>query len=287
MAPQDGAGCRASRLSPCDPPATHRRPPYHRRRTIEPASDRALALARGGTPVFPCKEDKRPACPNGFKDASADPDEVRRLWRRYPGPLIGVPTGGASGLAVLDVDVRHGGDAWLHDNFDALGRTRVHATRSGGFHLVFQHKAGLRCSAGRIAPGVDVRAEGGFVIWWPGAGLGVLDDAPSAPWPAWLSLQLCRREDKPVRRNSAGANHSIRVMGYRALEGVLRAVADAPEGRRRNVAFWAACRLGEQVSIGVMDAHQAIDLVVRAAEQAGLEHAEARRAAREGVCHTS
>jgi hypothetical protein len=25
----------------------------------------------------------------------------------------------------------------------------------------------LRCSRGRIAPGVDVRADGGYVIWWP------------------------------------------------------------------------------------------------------------------------
>jgi hypothetical protein len=34
-------------------------------------------------------------------------------------------------------------------------------------HFFFQHAPGLRCSRGLIAPGVDVRADGGYVIWWP------------------------------------------------------------------------------------------------------------------------
>jgi hypothetical protein len=47
-------------------------------------------------------------------------------------------------------------------------------------HLIFQHAAGLRCSAEKIAAGVDVRAIGGYVIWWPAAGLPVPAEMPIA-----------------------------------------------------------------------------------------------------------
>ncbi len=66
----------------------------------------AQALARNcGYKVFPCRvHDKRPTCPHGFRQASNDPAEIARLWRRYPGGLIGIATGQASGIDVLDID---------------------------------------------------------------------------------------------------------------------------------------------------------------------------------------
>lgn len=97
------------------------------------AAVKALAVAAElGLPVFPRRLDKRPACPHGYKDATRDPDAIRELWRRYPGPLIGVPTGMASGIDVLDIDPRHGGDDWLSAHADRLLVTRSHRTRSGG-----------------------------------------------------------------------------------------------------------------------------------------------------------
>lgn len=65
-----------------------------------------LALNRSWS-VFPCRNDKRPACPHGFKDAVSEPGAVADLWRRFPGPLIGVATGLMSGLFVLDLDIKH------------------------------------------------------------------------------------------------------------------------------------------------------------------------------------
>ena len=132
-------------------------------------------------PCFPCGFDKRPLTPRGFKDASSDAETVEALWRHYPGPLIGVPTGESSGLAVIDIDPRHGGHEWLAAQ--NLPVTRVHATRGGGSHFLFRHRQGLKCSIGRIASGVDIRAEGGYFIWWPAAGFGVLCNAPPTDWP--------------------------------------------------------------------------------------------------------
>ncbi len=63
----------------------------------------AQNLARNcGLPVFPCRaENKRPATPHGFKDASRDPTIIARLFRHPDAALIGIPTGEASGLSVL------------------------------------------------------------------------------------------------------------------------------------------------------------------------------------------
>jgi putative DNA primase/helicase len=138
-------------------------------------------------PIFPCRwETKKPTCDRGFYAATTDPTEIDRLWRDRPGRLKGVPTGEASGLAILDIDTRHDGEAWLAEFEATFGfpTTRIHATRSGGMHFVFRHRAGLRKSEGLIASGVDIRAEGSYAVWWPAAGYRVLCEGPVAPWPA-------------------------------------------------------------------------------------------------------
>ena len=48
---------------------------------------------------------------------------------------------------------------------------------------------GMRNSADKIAPGVDVRGTGGYVIRWDVCGFGVLDETEPAEWPTWLIEQ--------------------------------------------------------------------------------------------------
>jgi hypothetical protein len=147
----------------------------------------AFVLAEQGYACFPCRADKRPACPHGFQDATSDREGVVALWLGHSGPLVGVATGPASHLAVLDIDAEHSeARSWYAQHRDRLLPTRVHRTRSGGLHLVYGDCDGLRCSVSKIARGVEVRAEGGYAIWWPAAGLPVLSDAPIAPWPDWI-----------------------------------------------------------------------------------------------------
>ena len=61
-----------------------------------------------GFPVFPCKQDKSPLTPHGFKDATTDLDIIEKYWNRHPNALIGVPTGGVSDLFVIDIDNGNG-----------------------------------------------------------------------------------------------------------------------------------------------------------------------------------
>jgi hypothetical protein len=239
----------------------------------------ALALARDGLPSFPCRADKRPATPRGFQDAVSDPDELRQLWRRHPGLLIGVPTGEASGAAVLDLDIPRHPEAgeWWTLNRHRLPQTRTHRTRSGGLHLLYRHRPGLRCWAGRPVPGIDGRADGGYIIWWPAAEVPVLCDVPSAPWPAWLLVDL-QSSTSPVRPNVR-----VTVPDEYALANLVRLVAGAPPGQRNNLAYWAACRAGEMVASGLIGAETAAAVIARAAMRAGLSQPEAERTAWSGL----
>jgi hypothetical protein len=235
----------------------------------------ALSLIRQGFPCFPCRADKTPATPHGFKDATHDSNMLRELWRRCPGALIGIPTGENSGFDVLDIDPRHGADRWFAEHRYRLPTTRVHRTRSGGLHLLFEHEKGLRCSAGRIAAGVDVRATGGYVIWWPAAGLAVLSENSVAQWPEWLRVQLlsCRR---PMTQR-------ITVPDRYALMRLVQLIAGAREGERNDLTYWAACRAGEMVASGLLGADAAVTVIAEAAARAGLPRAEAERTAWSGV----
>lgn len=235
-----------------------------------------MALIDKGLPCFPCHFDKKPATPRGYKNATSARESIIELWRCYPGPLIGVPTGGLSGLDVLDIDPRNAGDAWLGRHKVRLPVTRVHQTRGGGFHLFFQHESGLRSSAGRIAAGVDVRADGGYIIWWPCVGLPVISEVPVAPWPNWLLRQ--QLPSAPRRISSR-----IRVPDDHELMHLIRLIARAREGERNNLTFWAACRAGEMVASGMLKADAAVGLIAEAATRSGLPRPEAERTVWSGI----
>ena len=128
-----------------------------------------------GLPIFPCNLAKEPLSVRGFKSARRG-----AKWKHWP--LVGFPTGAASGIDVVDIDPT--GVKWFDANFDALPQTRAHETQRG-FHLLFKHAPGLRCSTSKIAPGVDVRADGGYAIWWPATGRPI-EDHPICEMPDWL-----------------------------------------------------------------------------------------------------
>ena len=128
----------------------------------------ALTLAAKGLAVFPCGvAAKVPATPHGLKDATTDTDLIRQWWRTDPNYNIAVATGAVSKIFVIDVD---GVDAEfelrrLEAEYGALPPSIEVITARPGRHIYFRWPAQpIRNSAGKIAPGIDVRGDGGYVL---------------------------------------------------------------------------------------------------------------------------
>ena len=143
----------------------------------------ALAYAELGYPVFPCVPGgKAPITAHGFKDATTEPARIEAWWDKYPSANIGMPT---ADLLVIDVD---GADnAWPNDPEKAqdLACGPVSLTPRGGRHHIFRQPNGKvwKNTASKIAPKVDTRANGGYIVVPPS----VVDDKPYR-WAETLEL---------------------------------------------------------------------------------------------------
>lgn len=139
------------------------------RPALSPALAAALGYAARGWHVFPLRpRGKEPATPHGCRDATADRAAIRAWWTRAPDANIGIACG-PSHLVVVDLDRDKGGpDAWagLRKRLGFDDATVTCLTGGGGVHLYFQAPDGVtvRNSAGKLGEGIDVRAEGGYVV---------------------------------------------------------------------------------------------------------------------------
>ena len=158
----------------------------------------ALTYAELGYPVFPCVPGrKKPLCEHGCNDATTDAEQIERWWTERPNANVGIAT---AGLLVLDIDVE---TKWLSDDPDKAAELAVaplSLTAGGGRQFVFRQPAGKawRNTASRIAPYVDTRADGGYIVAPPSVLAGgkayrwaegmTLDDPPEnlPDPPAWL-----------------------------------------------------------------------------------------------------
>ncbi len=178
----------------------------------------ALAYAKRGWPVVPlhtlrpdgnctctkagnCKSPaKHPVTKKGFHSATTDKATIRKWYARFPKANVGIITGTASGLVVLDVDAGEGRDGedslnYLSEKHGPLLSTVEGRTGDGGRHIFFAHPGGRIPSKVAIAPGLDVRGDGSFVVappslhasgrrykWIPERAPGEVGLAPLPPW---------------------------------------------------------------------------------------------------------
>ena len=243
----------------------------------------ALDVAARGFPVFPvrlcsdaclkCDVCKAPASPHGFQDASLDSEQIQGLWSKYPGQLIGTPTGKTSGFDVLDLDSAKHPEAvsWWMSNRQRIPFTRVHQTGSGGLHLLFQHNELARTGNNRLGEGIDVKANGGYIVWWPAFGRRVSCDAPVNEWPDWL---IAKQQPKAPPFSSFPRGTS------KNLESVARFVESLQEGSRNSGTFWGFCRAYEAVNAGLVSEAEAFSIITQAALRTGLGSREVSAVAR-------
>jgi len=177
---------------------------------------------------------KHPLTAHGFKDATRDAAQIRDWWNRWPTANLGIVTGKAGGLVVLDIDLRHRGIESLKElerQYQRLPIGPCVRTGSGGEHRYFSHPGFTVNSKIGLRPGVDLRGDGGYVV---GAGSDHLSgnrylwkygrkpsDIGLPAIPLWLLELVC--EQKPTRTQSEKSiPEGLRNSTLASLGGAMR-----------------------------------------------------------------
>lgn len=275
----------------------------------------ALAAAEQGWHVFPLRpHTKRPAlhgetacprtgpCADGHRKweqrATTDPDRIHATWSRAP-YNVGIATG-PSGLVVVDLDVpkdKGSSDApsgaatfaaLCERTGHRLPATRRTRTASGGQHLYFTTPAGVRLgnTAGTLAPLVDTRAWGGYVVAagsvTPSGPYETVNTAVAAELPFWLLELLRPAPPRPVPPLSLPTVSGSRA-AVAALEAECAVVAGAPDKQRNITLNRCAFKVGRFVAWGDISRHVVEEAFQAAGESSGLTAAECRATIRSAL----
>lgn len=216
----------------------------------------AAALARRGLPVFPCAPGaKHPLTRRGFRDATVDLGQVQTWWGRHPDANIGVPTGFASGLDVVDVDVHERGTG-----FTAFEQARAAdlvngwawlvRTPSGGLHAYFPRLASSEQRSWQVpSRHIDFRGDGGYIIVPPSRVTTASGELRA--YELIAAAQHRAEQVDAVRLRSflepprpTLSQRGSGLLGSRP-DKLAEWVASQPEGGRNRGLFWAACRMAE------------------------------------------
>ena len=243
----------------------------------------AQTLGDAGIPVFPCVPGgKRPLTAHGFQDASSDPDVIGRWWRHQPDANLGVPTGAAGGVDVVDVDVHRGESgyaAFEHARRAGFveGWAWLVRTPSGGLHAYFLHDQAREQRSWQVpSKHVDFRGDGGYIVVPPSRVIGE-DNVVRGYRPIAIA-----EHHRPRPVDAAGLRGfldpprlmrpptDLPAVGARP-DKLADWVASRPEGARNGGLFWAACRMAENGH----DLSTTTSLLGEAAYAAGLPEREA------------
>jgi RecA-family ATPase len=242
----------------------------------------ALEYAGRGWPVLPLNG-KLPATAHGVLDATTDPTTIRRRWSQQ-NYNIGIATGRASGLCVVDIDP--GGEdtlADLEDRYGSLPDT-VEAHTGRGRHLYFKVPQGVSVANGVhcLGHGLDVRGDGGYVVA-PGSyhketGRDYCwevdhdpEDVELALAPRWI-LDLLSNKDINGNRTQPGSEIIVQDLeptsyGLAALEAECTVVAAAKIGTQEDTLNKAAFNLGQLIESGDLPNEMARDRLIEAGLQ--------------------
>jgi hypothetical protein len=239
--------------------------------------------------------------------ASTSRDQIIEWWEKMPTSNVGVLCGPRSDLLVVDLDFKP--DRGIDGRAALAALEAVHGPvplgprvcrGSGSLHMYFAYEPRLRNSVGNV-PGIDVRAEDGFVVgalsfhaslgdrylWVDGtAELPLpmiptwLIDALSKPGPAGKRKKPPRRADKHQRTDLPSSSTAYAAAALRAETAN---VAAAEEGSRNSTLNNAAFLLGTLVGAGAIDRAHVEQALLDAALVCDLPDEEAERTIASGL----
>ena len=154
-----------------------------------------------GFSIIPVSKTKIPYLSSWQRRRIAQASEVREWIEKFPDLNLGVVTGSASQIVILDVDVSHGEDGLeslkaMEREYGPLPKTPVARTATGGEHYYFRYQGQPLRRAIRFRPGLDLLAEDSYAVLPPSTGKNGrvyawdvdahIEDVELAELPSWL-----------------------------------------------------------------------------------------------------
>lgn len=231
--------------------------------------------------VFPVRLDSKAPAIKGWHDAAKPLQEWLEDYTWAQHTRWGAPAGPVNGWWVLDIDPRHGGLeslSALQSLYGILPPTRVVKTPSGGTHMYWKWVKGcelLTNTAGKLGPGLDIRAEGGMVLVPPTAGYEVMSNSEDlAEAPTWLLALLMPAVSARTSSPAGDGEEPIRnprTWGAGAVASAVKEIREAPAGSRDHTMNRNAYGLGRVVVACGLDRDKVVDLLVTTAIEAGYD----------------
>ena len=204
---------------------------------------------------------------------------------------VGLRTGAVSGVVVIDADP--GADLAPLD----LPATITARTGRDGQHLYYRYTRPVGNSTGKLGPHIDVRGDGGQVVYpgsvHPETGRRYEWAEGLAPWQVAIAelpahiLERLNGHDVAADVAHVGPTLPRTANGDRyvqaALEGELGALRAAAEGQRNETLNKAAFSLGTLVGGGHLNRQEVEQALQTAAEAVGLEPEEVKATVRSGL----
>jgi hypothetical protein len=285
-------------------------------------ADAAARYAAAGWPVHPlhdtivghcscrhgpdCRQPgKHPRTADGFHDATTHAAVVARWWQRWPHANIGIPTGPASRMAVIDLDGPAGTSTWHALTAHHGTVATATAVTPHGRHHWYRLPDGLTVprSIRGLGDGVDLLGNDGYAIAPPST-ITICPKHPNvpcgtrytwtpptrhlAPLPSWVPQQLREQRQRSDGRRTVNHVHQRqpdtsatgsgttrqvrhpRSYALAALRGETERVAHAAAGRRNDTLNYAAWRLAPHLRNGTLTEPEIRDALARAADACGL-----------------
>lgn len=247
-------------------------------------ADSAISYAQTeGLYVFPLQErGKVPLVAHGLDDATLDAMTIETWWERWPNANIAIRTGD---LVVVDEDRPAALTELAAKHGETIPVTRIARTGKGRHYYFTQPSDGrIRNTTGKLAPGIDTRGDGGYVVAPPsvhpdGGVYAWESTAPPAPFPPWMAALLTEPKPKPVTPFLGRST----PYAQRALEAEHHSVATAAEGSRNHALNAAAFSLAQLVAGGELDEQDMRSSLEAAARACGLPDKEALATINSGI----
>jgi hypothetical protein len=272
--------------------------------TTTPFKTFANAYLQRGWFIFPLRPNgKEPVTPNGFKDASNDPEVIENWIRRYPNSNIGIATE-ASHLIVIDCDaskgetpptpwnqpgIKEGVDVFLTaieesgHQFDF--NTFTVSTPNNGWHYYFQDQGAPIQSRANVSGlwRVDIRSKGGYIVA-PGSCLASgsyeVDTIGSlSPMPLWMRTLVSPEKSTTFTSIKTSRSTYSKSSGYReaGVRREIQTLSMASIGTRNDSLNRASFNCGRLVAACPELRDFVINALQHSAISIGLTEAEAAR----------